>query len=92
MDDKSRMSREAHVRFCESVTVKSRRATRPCAESFFGSLKRELIDDMIFPTRREAKTAIFEYIEAFYNRQRLHSTNGYSSPVDFEEESAIESA
>ena len=63
-----------------------------CAESFFGSLKSELIEDMIFPTRREAKSAIFEYIEAFYNRQRLHSTLGYCSPAEYEEESARESA
>ncbi|MXS81254.1 IS3 family transposase, partial [Nitrosomonas sp. GH22] len=37
-----------------------------------------------FHSREEAKQAVFEYIEVFYNRERLHSANGYISPVDFE--------
>ena len=44
----------------------------------------ELIHGKTYNTRREAKTAIFEYIEGFYNRQRRHSYLGYLSPVDFE--------
>lgn len=54
------------------------------AESFFHSLKTELIYRRNFETTREAYQAIFEYIEVFYNRQRLHSSNDYLSPVDFE--------
>lgn len=54
------------------------------AESFFHTLKIELIHQHRFATREEAKRAIFDYIEVFYNRQRFHSTNDYWSPVDFE--------
>ena len=53
-------------------------------ESFFASLKKELVHDAKFATRAEAHAAIFEYIEVFYNRQRRHSTLGYQSPVEFE--------
>src|SRR5207248_493448 len=53
-------------------------------ESFFASLKKELVHDADFSTRAEARAAIFEYIEVFYNRQRRHSTLGYQSPVEFE--------
>lgn len=55
------------------------------AESFFHTLKVELVTDRIFHTRKEARLAIFDYIEIFYNRQRKHSTLGYLSPNDFEE-------
>ncbi len=58
------------------------------AESFFHTLKVELIHGKIFNTRQEAKTTIFEYIEVFYNRQRRHSYLGYLSPVDFEKKNA----
>ena len=54
------------------------------SESFFHSLKTELVHHERFKTRAEANQAIFEYIEIFYNRQRLHSTNGYMSPVNYE--------
>jgi len=54
------------------------------AESFFHSLKTELTHHVKFETRSQANQAIFEYIEVFYNRQRLHSSNNYLSPVDFE--------
>jgi len=54
------------------------------AESFFHSLKTELTHHHQFETRSQANQAIFEYIEVFYNRQRLHSNNDYMSPVDFE--------
>ena len=56
------------------------------AESFFHSLKTELTHHMKFETRSQANQAIFEYIEVFYNRQRLHSSNNYMSPVDFEKQ------
>ncbi|MBK7365020.1 MAG: IS3 family transposase [Nitrosomonas sp.] len=54
------------------------------SESFFHTLKTELIHHQTFCSREEAKQAVFEYIEVFYNRERLHSANGYISPVDFE--------
>ncbi|MBW4551847.1 MAG: IS3 family transposase [Aphanocapsa sp. GSE-SYN-MK-11-07L] len=54
------------------------------AESFFGTLKIELIYPRIFSTRAIARTIIAEWIEVFYNRQRMHSTIGYLSPVQFE--------
>jgi len=55
------------------------------AESFFHSLKTELTHHIKFETRSQANQSIFEYIEVFYNRQRLHSYNNYMSPVEFEE-------
>ena len=54
-------------------------------ESFFATLKRELIHRRRFLTRQQANQAIFEYIEVFYNRQRLHSALGYVSPMNFEQ-------
>jgi putative transposase len=54
------------------------------AESFFNNLKNELIHHQRFETREEARTAIFDYIEIFFNRQRLHQTLGYHSPHEFE--------
>jgi putative transposase len=53
-------------------------------ESFFSTLKRELVYRQSFKTREEAKKCLFEYIEIFYNRQRRHSTLGYLSPMQFE--------
>ena len=55
------------------------------AESFFHTLKTGLVNHKLYQTREEAIQDIFEYIEVFYNRQRLHSTNDYWSPVDYEE-------
>jgi putative transposase len=53
-------------------------------ESFFSTAKRELTHDESYATREEARRSLFEYIEVFYNRQRLHSTLGYRSPVEYE--------
>ena len=53
-------------------------------ESFWATMKTELIDGQIFATRAQAKSAVFRYIEVFYNRTRLHGALGYHSPVDFE--------
>ena len=53
-------------------------------ESFFGNLKNELVHHRRFLTREEARAAIFDYIELFYNRQRAHATLRYLSPVDYE--------
>ena len=57
-------------------------------ESFFGSMKTELDNGVVFETRQQAKGAIFRFIEAFYNRQRLHSAIGYNSPVMWEQNAA----
>lgn len=54
------------------------------SESLFHTLKTELIYHLTFRYRDEAKRAVFEYIEVFYNREQLHSANGYLSPVDYE--------
>jgi putative transposase len=56
-------------------------------ESFFGSLKVECTDRYRFATRQQAKTVMFEYLEIFYNLQRLHSALGYTSPTQFEKNS-----
>jgi len=59
------------------------------AESFFATLKKELVRRRSWPTRRELTGEVFEYIEAFYNPIRRHSTLGYLSPVDFETSTLI---
>ncbi len=53
-------------------------------ESFFDSLKTELLPDKLWNSHQRVKSALFEYIEIFYNRQRLHSTLDYMSPVEYE--------
>jgi transposase InsO family protein len=68
----SSMSRKAH---CEDNAH---------MESFWGTLKAERVDGGNFLTREQARRAIFEYVEVFYNRVRLHSALGHQSPVDFE--------
>lgn len=55
-------------------------------ESFWGTLKEECIGRNVYQTRNEAKTAVFEYIEVFYNRKRKHSSLGYMSPDRYENE------
>jgi transposase InsO family protein len=62
------------------------------AESFFATLKKELVHRRSWPTRHELTSEVFEYIEAFYNRRRLHSTLGYRSPDEFEVAHAATSA
>ncbi len=49
-------------------------------------LKAELVSRLKFPTRQAAKTAIFDYLETFYNSRQLHSALGYRSPANFEED------
>ncbi len=55
------------------------------SESFFSTLKKEMLGDYVFTNIADANNKIFDYIEVFYNRQRLHSANNYVSPVDAEE-------
>ena len=61
-------------------------------ESFFKTIKSELTKQTRFKTREEAQSALFEFIEVFYNRKRLHSTLGYLSPVEFELQNRVESS
>jgi putative transposase len=56
------------------------------AESFVSTLKAELVSRLECPSRQAARTAIFDYLETFYNTRRLHSALGYRSPADFEED------
>ncbi len=53
-------------------------------ETFFHTLKTELCNHERYRTREEAKASVFDFIETFYNRQRLHSSLGYLSPLSFE--------
>jgi transposase InsO family protein len=69
---------------CQSMSRKGNCWDNAVSESFFHTLKTELIHHEIYQTRSEAKQAVFEYLEVFYNRERLHSANGYLSPVDYE--------
>jgi putative transposase len=55
-----------------------------CVESFFSTLKNELVHDRQYRSRDEARRGLFEYIETFYNPRRLHQSPGYVSPVAFE--------
>ncbi len=55
-------------------------------ESFWATLKKECPGETMFSTRNEAKTAIFEYIEIYYNRKRKHSSLAYLSPVQYEKQ------
>jgi putative transposase len=71
-----------------AITVSMSRAgeclDNAVAESFFATLKAELVDTQAWPTRAAARLAIFEWIEVWYNRQRRHSTLGYLTPVAHE--------
>ena len=70
--------------FIQSMSRKGNCWDNACAESFFHSLKIEEVYTQKYRTRAESRTAIFEYIEIFYNRIRRHSYLGYKSPVQFE--------
>jgi putative transposase len=75
---------------CRTAGIQLSMGARGCAldnavaESFFASLKKDLTRRRSFADRQEARTAIFDYIEAFYNPHRLHSTLGYLSPIEYE--------
>jgi putative transposase len=58
------------------------------AESFFATLQTELLDRHPWPTRRQLRIAVFDYLEAFYDRRRRHSALGYLSPVNYEKMTA----
>lgn len=73
----------SHGLLC-SMSRKGECLDNAVAESFFGTLKTELVDDADYKTKDEARASLFHYIEAFYNRRRRHSFLGYLSPVEFE--------
>ena len=70
-----------------SMSAKGQCWDNAVAESFFGSMKAEL-GDPVWESRAAARAAVFEYIEVWYNRQRLHSTLGYLSPERYEQQLA----
>jgi putative transposase len=74
---------EHHI--IQSMSRKGNYWDNAVAESFFHSLKAELTHHHNDVTKDDARQAIFDYIEVFYNRQRLHSANDYLSPVGYEE-------
>ena len=75
---------------CRRAGIRLSMGSRGCAldnaviESFFSTMQRELTGRCAFATRAHARTAIFEWIEAIYNRRRLHSTNGNRPPAEYE--------
>lgn len=71
-------------RIKQSMSRKGNCWDNAVSESFFHTLKTELIYQHSFKTREGAKNAIFEYIEVFYNKLRMHSANNYMSPYDYE--------
>jgi putative transposase len=82
-------SHEFRQMLADAQVVQSLSRPRQCwdnavAESFFATLKTELIYRQAWPTRAAACHAVFEFIEVFYNRRRLHSSLGYRSPADYE--------
>ena len=74
-------------RLTPSMSRKGECLDNAVAESFFGTLKTEWVDDLDYKTHEEARKSLFEYIEMFYNRIRRHSHLGYKSPAQFERES-----
>lgn len=89
-DKGSQYTSNDFAKSCTTLGIKrsvGRKATcfdNAVAESFFATLKKELVYRTKFTTRTQARTAIFNYIEGWYNSSRLHSTIGYMSPVEWE--------
>lgn len=76
--------RLAQAGFIASMSRKGNCYDNATMESFWSSLKLDLVYRRTFASHQQARSAIFDYIECFYNRQRSHSALGYCSPVDFE--------
>lgn len=75
------------LKFRSAISSNSRKGTpydNAPMESFYKTLKRELINDAHFETLEEAKAEVFKYIETYYNTRRMHSTLGYMTPVEYE--------
>lgn len=75
-----------------SMSAKGRCYDNAVAESFFHSLKVELVHGQRFVSREQAMSTIFKYIEVFYNTKRLHSVLGYVSPADYEQAALLKAA
>jgi putative transposase len=75
----------AHA-FTGSMSRKGDCWDNAAAESFFATLEHELLTDADFASRQVARRAIFEFIEVWYNRERRHSSLGYVSPVEYEQQ------
>lgn len=74
----------AHTQTLASMSRKANCYDNAAMESFWNTLKQELVYRCCFKTRAQARQAIFDFIETFYNRRRLHSSLNYLCPVDFE--------
>lgn len=77
-----------HAEMVGSMSRKGNCWDNAVVESFFGTLKRELVKGRVFTSREQARQEVFEYIEVWYNRKRRHSTLGYLSPEQFERQQA----
>ena len=73
----------SQYRFKQSMRGNGNCYDNAITETFFSTIKKELIYLTKFETKEQAKNEIFEYIEIFYNRQRLYSSLGYLSPVEY---------
>ncbi len=73
-----------------SMSAKGNCYDNAVVESFFHTLKTELVYQTHYQTRKQAKESIFEYIEGFYNCKRLHSYLGYMSPNEFEKSKNVQ--
>ena len=74
----------AQARMQPSMNGRKTAYDNAVAESFFSTLKNEWVHHHDFKTREEAKLAIFDYIECFYNRNRIHQSLGYQTPAELE--------
>lgn len=79
-----------HHGIVQSMSRKGNCWDNAVAESFFHTLKTELIYHEIYETKAQANQSIFEYIEVYYNRERMHSSNNNLSPVEFEEKMMLQ--
>ena len=79
-----------HYGFIQSMSSKGNCYDNAITESFFSTLKKELIYLTNFRTRKQATLEIFEFIEIFYNRKRLHSALTYESPIEFKKKKTID--
>lgn len=80
----------AHYGFLQSMSGKGNCYDNAITESFFSTLKKELVYLTNFETKEQAITEVFQFIEIFYNRKRLHSALDYLSPVEFEMKKFVE--
>ncbi|MEO8009649.1 MAG: IS3 family transposase [Betaproteobacteria bacterium] len=71
------------------ITVENHHSLPPGLKSFFSNLKNELVHHCDFASREQARAAIFDYIELFYNRQRRHQALDYVSPAQFEQQGGV---